>query len=202
MLIIFIIAPAALASVMYSRMLFPALWILFLGCWVVLWRDPTFERKQLWRTGASGRLLATLLAKAAAVALALTLALWLYEPHRLWSLIRERPAMWAIIMVGYPLLSVYPQEVAFRAFFHHRYRPLFRSGWAWMAANALAFGWAHIVLHSWIAMAFCTVGGALLAHTYERTRSVPVVWLEHAAYGCTVFTVGWGWYFWAGALGR
>jgi membrane protease YdiL (CAAX protease family) len=103
-------------------------------------------------------------------------------------------------MLFYPVLSVYPQELAFRAYFFHRYAPVFRSKIAMILASAVAFGYAHIILHNWIAIIFTTVGGLLFAVTYWRTRSLLATCLEHAIYGCYIFTVGWGWYFYGGSL--
>jgi membrane protease YdiL (CAAX protease family) len=119
-------------------------------------------------------------------------------PERMFSLILDRPYVWAMVMTLYPLLSVFPQEIIFRSFFLNRYAPLFKTERALMTANALAFGFAHIVLHSPVAMIFCTIGGWLFAHTYLRTKSLCAVWIEHALYGCTVFTLGLGFYFYHG----
>ena len=35
---------------------------------------------------------------------------------------------------------------------------------------------------------------------YARTRSALVAALQHAAFGCFVFTIGLGWYFYHGAV--
>lgn len=48
--------------------------------------------------------------------------------------------MWALVIVLYPILSVYPQELIFRAFLFHRYAPLFGNGVGLVAASAAAFG--------------------------------------------------------------
>jgi hypothetical protein len=42
------------------------------------------------------------------------------------------------------------------------------------------------------------IGGWFFAETYARTRSMRLVWLEHALYGCLVFTIGLGDYFYHG----
>ena len=42
-------------------------------------------------------------------------------------------------------------------------------------------------------------GGWLFARDYARHRSLTLVCLEHAAYGCVIFTVGLGRFFYSGA---
>ncbi|MGE3108348.1 MAG: CPBP family intramembrane glutamic endopeptidase [Phycisphaerales bacterium] len=201
MVVMFVVAPLVLAVFMRGWLVFRAIWALGAVCLVALLRDPTFDRRQMgnrrgfragWRFSAVSFLM---------LAPMLTAALWILDPGRVLSLPLQRPGLWAVIMVGYPVLSVYPQEVAFRAFFVHRYEMLMsRNELVWMCA--VAFGFAHIIMHNWFAVAACTVGGVLFTLNYLRTRSVLSVSLEHAAYGCFMFTVGWGSYFYGGSMGR
>jgi membrane protease YdiL (CAAX protease family) len=86
-------------------------------------------------------------------------------------------------------------------FVAHRYAPLFATPAARVLASAVAFGMAHVILQNWIAPTFSLVGGALFAWTYERTGSGLVAAVQHAAFGCTLFTLGLGWYFYYGSLG-
>jgi membrane protease YdiL (CAAX protease family) len=98
-------------------------------------------------------------------------------------------------------VSVYPQEVIWRAFMFHRYRSLFRRRWAIIGASAIAFGHAHIVFHNWLAVGLCVIGGVLFARTFDRSRSTLAAWIDHALYGCLVFTIGIGRYFYSGSVG-
>ncbi len=107
----------------------------------------------------------------------------------------------ALIAILYPLLSVVPQEFAFRVFFFRRYEPILGQGHAMRLTNALLFGWAHIVMHNSLAVVLSVLGGYLFALTYQRTRSLPAVCLEHALYGVFLFFIGWGTFFFAGARG-
>lgn len=200
--IMFGVAPSVLAAFMQGWMVFPAIWTLAAVCLVMLLCDRTFDRRQLWNWGGVRKGMAIMGMCFAVGAPAMAAALLLFEPERVLSLPRERPRVWAVIMVGYPVLSVYAQELAFRAFFFHRYSLVFKRKWGMVAASALAFGYAHIIMHNWIAVAFTTVGGVLFAYTYWRTRSMAAVCIEHALYGCYIFTIGWGWYFYGGAIGR
>ncbi len=198
-MVLFIAVPTALSFVLPARLLFPAIWLLAIISYVLLRRDPTFDRRQLWNAAPAWRALPGMLARFVAFAALLTGALWHFEPERLFIIPRTKPVLWAIIMVGYPILSVYAQEVAFRALFVHRYASVFRSDVAMVLACAAAFGYAHIIMHNTVAIAFCAIGGVLFTRTYLQTRSLLAVSIEHAIYGCWLFTVGWGWYFFAGA---
>jgi membrane protease YdiL (CAAX protease family) len=119
------------------------------------------------------------------------------RPEALFQLPRTRTGLWLIIMIAYPLLSVYPQELIFRTFLFHRYRVLLPPR-ALMLTSALAFGYAHIVLHNLPSVLLSTLGGLLFASTYRRSQSTLLVALEHALYGCFVFSVGLGGLFYAG----
>jgi membrane protease YdiL (CAAX protease family) len=119
-------------------------------------------------------------------------------PDRLFSLASERPGLWAKIMILYPMTSVLPQEFAYRVFFFHRYGVLFRSRGSLIFANALAFGFGHVLFRNWIAVGGSFVIGLLLAWRYERTRSFWAVYCEHVLWGWLVFTIGLGVFFFTG----
>lgn len=102
---------------------------------------------------------------------------------KLFSFVKRAPAFWAVVMVLYPLLSVYPQELIFRAYFFQRYGALFGAGWTMVAASALAFGFVHIALGNWISVALSAVGGFLFALTYQQSGSLLLASIEHAILG-------------------
>jgi len=156
--------------------------------------NATFSREVLLKLpwAASLRLI-TMRALAASAAFGLGVA-WL-DPQHLFILVRERPWLWLLIIVAYPVLSVVPQELVFRSFFLHRYRDILGSDSATVACSALAFGFAHLVLHNWVAVVLTLLGGLLFARTYWKTRSLPAVAWEHALYGVSLFTVGLGHHF-------
>jgi membrane protease YdiL (CAAX protease family) len=95
---------------------------------------------------------------------------------------------------------VYPQELIFRTYLFHRYRALFGSDRALVAASAVAFGLAHLFFANWWAPLLSTAGGWLFARTYLRTRSTLQATVEHGLWGDVVFTVGLGWYFYGGSI--
>ncbi len=192
--------PLALAAFSPGRPVLPALWIATAIIGAALAFDHTFDRGAFAVSrlrAAGGR---RLLVRWAVASAALTGILLLAKPEYLLQLPRERPVVWALVMVLYPLLSVVPQAIVYRAFLLHRYGGLFPSPRARLAAAALAFGFAHIVfLNPW-ALAFTLVGGWLFAGTYVRTGSIWASAIEHALYGCFLMTVGWGRFFYHGSI--
>jgi membrane protease YdiL (CAAX protease family) len=125
-------------------------------------------------------------------------AVALFLPDRLFDLPRERPLVWLAVVVLYPLLSVYPQELIFRAFLMHRYAPLVGTGTGAVAASAVAFGFAHVIFGNVWSVVLTVAGGWLFARRYQRTRSLPAAAAEHALYGLLAFTVGLGGLFYRG----
>ena len=123
----------------------------------------------------------------------------LLEPENLFALPRQRPGLWLLLLLGYPLLSVVPQELIYRVYVFEAHKALWTRPLAPLCVSALAFGWVHIVFAGWFAVAASTVGGLLLAATYRRARLRPgamyILALEHALYGLSLFTVGLGGHF-------
>lgn len=178
----------------------PVLWAVALYCLVVLLRDPLFDRRQLWNSGPLPRQLPQILALFAAGVVVVTVLVRLYCPDLFLALIRTHPRVWALIMVAYPLFSVYPQGLIYRTFFFHRYRPLLQLDARTQSAimvliSAATFALMHILFHNWVAVALTLPGGILFACRYLDTRSLCVSSVEHALYGCFLFTVGLGQFF-------
>jgi hypothetical protein len=134
--------------------------ILLAGCGLVLFmllRDSTFDRKQLWNVAGLAIYTSPWLWLALAGGTAFLFGFtywasktsWAHASLSLFSFPRHNPRFWALVMLAYPILSVYPQELIFRTFFFHRYAPLLPSSPLMMVVNGLAFGWAHILLRHW-----------------------------------------------------
>ena len=121
-----------------------------------------------------------------------------FDRAHLFDLPRHNPLLWLLITVAYPVVSVYPQELLFRAFLLDRYAPLFRQDRLAAAASAVSFGLAHLLFRNPLAVLLTLAGGWLFARRYQQTRSLAVVCLEHALYGLLIFTVGLGRFFYHG----
>lgn len=134
------------------------------------------------------------------VAIVLTAALLLLRPSAMFGFVLRNPTMWGLVMVLYPLLSAFPQELVYREFFFERYRPFIPNERVMILVSALAFGFMHVALQNWVAVIFSSLGGLLFSVTYVRTRSLLLVSIEHALYGCWIFTIGLGYFFYHGAV--
>jgi uncharacterized protein len=188
--LLFAVGPAAL-SLGPRWLVLPA--ILTGGgiCLAVLLRDPTFPRRRLLEARAARRGLARVLLRTVAVCTGILLvALIARGPQGLFLLPRTRPGLWLAVLLLYPLLSAYPQEIIFRTFFFHRYGELFSRPAMAIAANAVLFGWAHVMVHNLTAVLLTIAGGLLFASSYHRYRSTLLVAIEHALYGDFVFSAG------------
>lgn len=199
LLIIFVVIPTLIYA-LYPLPIIPILWVVtFISIWAVL-NDKTFDRDSLWRSFELKKNYRGMLKLFFIVAAAMTALIYFFTPDHLFSLIKNDPLLWVFIIIFYPLLSVYPQELLYRTFFFHRYRILFHKKWQTITTNALLFGYMHIIFENWIAVALTLLGGFLFACMYEKTRSTLFVSVAHALYGDLIFTVGLGTYFYAGTM--
>lgn len=200
-LIFFVGAPLLVSYALHAVRLplFIVLQPILLGFFVYLMWDPTFLLRRELVRGFSLGALAAILGTFIVLGGAITYTAYVLHPAGFLSFPRRVPRLWLTIMVLYPLLSVLAQEFVYRTFFFHRYGPLFGTfRWAAILTNAALFGFAHIIFNNWIAVAGTFFTGLLFAYRYDVTRSLWAVWLEHSLYGCLVFTVGLGRYFFTG----
>jgi uncharacterized protein len=184
----------------------PSRWNIHLAMWAVaiyapltLKRLPHFSWRKFWHGEdwpAAQRKIA-ILRFCTAIPLVILLTLYL-APERLFSFPLQHPWFWLLVMVLYPILSVLPQEVVFRCFFFRRYQTLFHKPWMLIAASALVFGFAHVVFHNFVSPSLSALGGLFFAMSFNQHRSLKWAAIEHAAYGCMVFTAGIGFYFLVG----
>ena len=197
-LTIFFAGPLVAAALRQRFALALLLWAVALAAWLLTRREIPPQLAP----GARGRELRGLGLRFALLGPLLALATWLYFPDSFLSLPLERPWLWLAVLALYPLLSVWPQEALFRRFLLLRYQRLFGPGAGSVLASAAAFGFAHIVYGNALAVGLSAAGGLLFATSYRRHRSLALVCLEHALYGCLVFTIGLGRFFYTGATWR
>ena len=58
--------------------------------------------------------------------------------------------------------------------------------------NAIVFSLGHIFFKNTLVLLLTFFGGFLFALTYYKTNSTLLVSIEHAIYGCWLFTIGMG----------
>jgi membrane protease YdiL (CAAX protease family) len=195
----FVALPVALRLLPARFSPLPALWVAALYCVYVLRRASRSHPVRLWNAEPLPHSIFSVLAIFALAATAITIAVWMLLPQQMFGFARTHSAFWAVLMVFYPVFSVYPQGIVFRAFFFERYRPLFPAASAIVLASAAVFAFSHIIFHNFWSVALTFVAGLLFAWRYQKTGSLLVSSLEHALYGCYMFTVGLGGLFYHGA---
>lgn len=110
----------------------------------------------------------------------------------LFHVLYRRPKLWVVILFLYALFSAYPQELIYRTLYFQRYENLFKSRPFFIFLNAIVFSLAHIFYRNLLVLLITFLGGILFALTYDKTKSTLMVSIEHAIYGCWLFTVGMG----------
>lgn len=198
-LFLFFIGPALFVLARPRISPIPILWAVTAYCLTIMLRDPKFDRTRLWDTAGLWKHAPGILSLFAVIVLLGIVLVLRYAPPTFLGFPRSNPLFWSLVMVLYPLLSVYPQGIVFRLFFFDRYRELFGSGWGIVLASAAAFAFAHIVMRNFVAVGLTFPAGLLFAMRYWQTGSLAASCFEHALYGCAIFTIGLGRWFYHGA---
>lgn len=196
--LLFVVAPLIAGWVLSSR-----LWMFILGAiaaMAAIWlaRSGDFSVKHFWRgdnVEVERRQLKDVLLRFSVSAVGLLAIVLMLFPERLFEFPRATPLRWAALLAVYPIISVYPQELLYRAFFARRYHSLFPRMDMSLLASALVFAWLHMIFRNHFAVILTLVGGWFFAQTYARTHSLRLVCFEHALYGNLIFTIGLGNYF-------
>ncbi len=126
------------------------------------------------------------------IAIITTAFVWFTNKDVLFNVILNKPKLWIIILFVYSFLSVYPQELIYRTFFFQRYDSFFKNLNLLLFVNAIVFSLGHIFFRNTLVLVLTFFGGLLFAYTYSKTKSTLLVSIEHAIYGCWLFTVGMG----------
>jgi len=157
--------------------------------WVVA-RDKPVKRQILWSLSTWG-FWKILIVRMLVVFVGAYILMYFYKPDAMFVIFRDM-LLFIIIVFVYSFLSVTAQEFAYRTFFFHRYRELFNNNTIFLITNAFLFGLAHIVFENEVVLLMTFVGGLFFAYTYDKTKSLLVVSIEHAIYGLWLFALGIG----------
>lgn len=192
---LYMVLPAALMAARLIGFVVPVLPLLWLASClaaVYLFRCRGWGARELVGGMPGRRQWARMALRFAAAAILLSAGMLLIEPRGFMLLPRRDPRLWALVMVFYPVLSVVPQGILYRALFHVRYAALFRAGRVRNLAAAAAFSLAHLVFANVWAVGLTMLGGLLIDRTYRESGSMLAANIEHAVYGQLAFTAGWG----------
>ncbi len=132
------------------------------------------------------------LVKLSIIILITTTFVWFTDKEALFNVFLNKPKLWIFILFIYSFFSVYPQELIYRTFFYQRYNSLFKSSSLLLFINAIVFSLGHIFFRNTLVLVLTFMGGLLFAFTFSKTKSTLLVSIEHAIYGCWLFTIGMG----------
>lgn len=130
--------------------------------------------------------------KLSVIALLTICFVWFTNAELLFNVLLSKPLLWLFILFFYSVFSVYPQELIYRTFYFERYQSVFKNTKIFLIINGLVFSLAHILFKNTLVLILTFLGGLLFALTYHKTKSTLLVSIEHAIYGCWLFTVGMG----------
>lgn len=199
----FIVLPVVVGFGVPPAWWVPSLWVIAGAAWWKLRQDAGaaprgFWRRPDWRVPPPEvRYVARRFLVCAGL---LAIALLIWRPEHLFDFPRKDPLLWLLIVVLYPVISVYPQELLYRRYFFNRFRGLFRTRKQLALASALVFAWMHLMFRNEAALVLTLIGGWFFADTYRRTKSLRLACFEHALYGNLIFTIGLGEFIYHGAV--
>ena len=196
---LFVVVPVLLT--IFKSRISPIVPLMVVGIIVtmVLLNDPSFDRNRMINFNGLIHSLPSIVGIWIVVTIGMIGLIWWYTPTQLFIFPRTKPKFWMIVICFYPIFSVIPQTIIYRAFFLHRYESLFGSGLPMLVVAAIAFGLAHLVFRHALPIILTTIAGFLFVWRYHSTGSALASALEHALYGDMIFTVGLGSYFFLGS---
>jgi membrane protease YdiL (CAAX protease family) len=188
---IFILLPITfVVGILPKVMIIPALWVVLIYTYYILRSNKqkiVFDKPQF-------KEVIYVLKRYLIVGSLIVMFTLLFYQEKLFIVVNDHVKIYFLVVILYPLLSVIPQEIIFRRFFFYRYK-IDVSKNTYMLINAATFGFVHCAFGNVLAVAFTVIGGFIFASTYNKTKSLSLVTLEHSLYGLLVFTIGLGEFF-------
>ena len=192
MFILFIVVPGilALSVTVVLKLSSVILALLYVG-FVTYKERKLFNFKVKFKKASKGYIIRTSVVFILIILLGIGIIQFV-NPDLLWSVVRQKPMLWFVILFVYAFLSVIPQELVYRGFFYNRYQSLFSNKQLFAVINVICFSWCHVfLLNIWV-MLITVLGGILFVYTYEKEKSIFWTVVEHSLYGNLVFTLGLG----------
>ena len=201
-MVLFFILPIALYWFRHllAFKLMPILLLLALGCMIYLFSDKTFDRCALWNTDHFFPRMKQIIIVFIGISIFLGIFTYLIFEDRFFVFPINRPNAALTFMLMYPLLGALPQEIIFKSFFFHRYRPIFRGPMSLIILNGLSFGLYHLWYANIIAPVFSIFAGMILGYRYWKTKSLLIITIEHSLMGIALYVIGLGWFFYSGSI--
>jgi uncharacterized protein len=159
--------------------------LLFAYCGCILLVDKPINSKR-WSIRADWKLI---LVRFSILGALILMVLYFFSSSPLIANFQENKKLLFMVLM-YPFLSAFPQELIFREFFYYRYKILFQHPTILLSMNVVLFAFAHVYFTNWLVMAFTLIGGVIFSITYLKTKSLLVATIEHTLYGLLILSSG------------
>jgi membrane protease YdiL (CAAX protease family) len=162
---------------------------------IFLYHDTTFPRENFFNWKSGRREVWKIILLFIPLAALMVLLIWRIDKSKLFYLPSANPWFLLLISIFYPVFSVVPQGLAYRALFFHRYGPLIPGNTLRIIASAVLFSFGHILYKNALVLVLAFFAGLIFAYRYYKTQSLLISVLEHSLYGIWLFTCGLGYFF-------
>ena len=157
--------------------------------------DPSFNKNNLYNWKSGRREIGRIILLFIPLAALMVILIWQIDETKLFYLPSTSPLFLLMISIFYPVFSVVPQGLAYRALFFHRYGSLFPGDTLRIVISAILFSSGHILYKNALVLLLAFLAGLIFAYRYYKTKSLLISILEHSLYGVWLFTCGLGYFF-------
>jgi membrane protease YdiL (CAAX protease family) len=194
-IILYLILPLLVMLNLLPVPLLLILLVLGIAVHMFLYYDPTFNRNNFinWKSGR--REVWKIFLLFIPLGALMVFLIWQIDKTKLFYLPSSNPWFLLLISIFYPVFSVVPQGLAYRALFFHRYGSLFPGNTLKIIASAAVFSFGHILYKNVLVLILAFIAGLIFAYRYRKTDSLLISILEHSLYGVWLFTCGLGYFF-------
>jgi len=189
-LAVLIVGPVLLMGLSVQILRFSTIFLVAGYCLWRLYRNDALRTYLRFNWAGCGRALPGIIVRWLLGSAAIVVIVLLLQPERLFCIPRADPALMLVIVTFYGLVSVLPQEVAFRGYAAWRLDQNGAPFWLAILLSAILFGWVHILFGSWLSVVLSLVAGLSFYRTYRTYSSLAAVWLEHSLIGISIFAIG------------
>jgi membrane protease YdiL (CAAX protease family) len=194
-IVLYLILPVFIMLDLLPIPLLLILLVMGIAVHLFLYHDPGFDRNKFinWKSGRREAWKIILLF--IPLGALMVVLIWHIDETKLFYLPSSNPWFLLLISIFYPVFSVVPQGLAYRALFFHRYGSLFPGNTLKIIVSAALFSFGHILYKNALVLLLAFIAGLIFAYRYRKTDSLLISILEHSLYGVWLFTCGLGYFF-------
>jgi uncharacterized protein len=194
-IILYLILPLIIMSDFLPVPLLLILLVMGVSIQLFLHYDPSFNKNNLYNWKSGRREIGRIILLFIPLAALMVVLIWQIDETKLFYLTTTNPLFLLMISIFYPVFSVVPQGLAYRALFFHRYASLFPGNTLRIIISAILFSFGHILYKNALVLLLAFFAGLIFAYRYYKTKSLMISILEHSLYGVWLFACGLGYFF-------